>query len=66
MKRMTKREIEKRIKADKPKPKPKTDMERVIEFFEKNELPYEHGTNDGIRPYLFINFDDDGSATEPR
>lgn len=42
-----------------------TDYQKVKKLLEELELPYEDSTNDGIRPYLFINFDDDGSAIDP-
>lgn len=42
-----------------------TDIMKAIEFFEANNMPFEEGSNNGITPYLFINFDDEGKATKP-
>lgn len=42
-----------------------TDMDKVKEFLESNEMPYEQGVHYDDKYYLFLNFDKDGSVTEP-
>lgn len=44
---------------------PITDLERLKAFLEANEMPYEESVNDGVRPYIFVNFHKNGDAIDP-
>ena len=43
----------------------KTDMDKVKAFLEKNGINYELGSNNGITPYVFMSFDDNGKTEKP-
>lgn len=42
--------------------KRKTDFEKLKKFLTKEKIKYGQGSWDGITPYLFMNFDDNGKS----
>ena len=41
-----------------------TQLEQVIFFLQANGIYYEEGSNNGITPFIFLHFDDNGKATK--
>lgn len=42
-----------------------SDMKKVEDFLKKNKILYELGSNNGITPYIFMSFGDDGKTEKP-
>lgn len=55
----------KKKKVTKKPIKKLTDMNKVENFLKKEKILYEVGSNNGITPYIFMSFDDDGKTEKP-